>query len=810
MLTGLTRKEAARRLAQEGPNVVVAGNKLSGIAKFLGRFRNPLVLVLLFAAAISAVSGDAAGAGIIIAIVFAGAFLDFINTYKSEKAADALKKRVMITTAVIRDGVSRELPVAEVVRGDLIALAPGDIIPADGKIIQTKDFFANESALTGESFPVEKKSGDQVFMGASAVTGSALMEATATGAATKFGAIAETLARREAPTEFDRSIKDFSVLVMKIAFALVIVVFFINAILKHSVLESLLFAIALAVGITPELLPMIIALNLSKGSLAMAKEGVIVKKLSAIQNFGSMDVFCTDKTGTLTEDKIALVKYVDTAGVAAERVLLNAFVSSAFHVKVANPFDTAIRRFEKLDVAAFKKIDDVPFDFLRKRDAVIVEREGRRRLITKGAPEEIFAICVRHGEDGKPFDAAARAEAEATYGRLSDDGFRVLAVAVRDDVEVKAAYGRDDERDLSLLGFVAFLDPAKKTASETIKHLIAHGVEIKIVTGDNDLVTKKIAKDVGLPIKGILTGDEVAALSDEALRVKAEQTTIFARVTPMQKLRVIQTLQRSGHVVGYMGDGINDAPALKAADVGISVNNAVDVAKESADLILLRKSLRILVRGIEEGRRTFANTMKYLMMSLSSNFGNMFSMAGASLLLPFLPMLPTQILFNNLLYDASQFTIPLDDVDHDDIRLPRKMRIEFIRKFMFVFGPLSSVFDFITFGALYWVFHLAAPQFQTGSFLESLATQQFVIYVIRTRKLAFIESMPGKYLVASTLAAVAVGTAVALTPIGALFHFQPLTAAPIAAIAFVVAAYLVTVEIAKRRFFHHLRASLAK
>ena len=804
---GLSHHEAAERLARFGPNVIDGGRRLSSVEHFLSRFANPLVLILIFAAAISALTGEAVSAAIIITIVMASALLDFANTYKSEKAADALKRRVMVTASVVRDGESEELPVAELVPGDIVLLNPGDIVPADGKVIQSKDFFVNESSLTGESFPVEKPPGVMAYMGSSAVSGTAIFETGATGKSTRFGAIAGQLAKREEPTEFERNMRDFSGLIMKLTFVLVVLVFFTNALLKMRILESFLFATALAVGLTPELLPMIIALNLSKGSLTMASHGVIVKRLSAIQNFGAMDVFCTDKTGTLTEDKIALVKYLDGAGKPSDTVLLHAYLTSIFHSGFVNPFDSAIKEYRTLDVASYEKVDEIPFDFSRKRNSVVVERGGRVTLISKGAPEEIFTICSAYESPDRGIDGALIAAATGEYHRLSAEGFRVLALASRTILDRKETYAKGEEREMVFLGFVAFLDPPKKSASATLEKLAAHGIETKIVTGDNEMVTKKIADEIGLAVKGILLGAEIQTMTDDALRLRVEETTIFARVNPIQKLRIIDMLRRNDHVVGYLGDGINDAPALKAADVGISVNNGVDVAKESADLILLHKSLNELIHGVIEGRKTFANTFKYLMMSLSSNFGNMFSVAGASVFLPFLPMLPAQILLNNLIYDVSQFTIPMDNVDPEDIRTPRRLRIGFIKKCMLVFGPLSSLFDFLTFGVLFLVFRLGDGPFQTGWFMESLATQTLVIYVIRTRKLPFLRSRPSGPLLWSTAAAVVFGWTVALTALGRAFDFEPIPTPALAAIAGIVACYLMTVELVKRRFFNSRHAT---
>ena len=711
------------------------------------------------------------------------------------------KEKVQILARVMRDGKLQEIPLRQIVPGDIVHLEAGDLVPADGKVLEAKDFFINESSLTGESFPAEKEFGTPLFLGTSCVSGTAIMQVDITGHQTKFSHIAESVGGNEQPTEFDRSIKDFSYLIMKVTFVLVIFIFLINALSRKDILESFLFSAALAVGLTPELLPMIIALNLSKGSLNMSKHGVIVKKLSAIQNFGSMDVLCTDKTGTLTEDNIVLVKYVDAKGETDDKIFEYAYISSTFRSGFNNPLDVAVKKFKQISTAHFKKLDEVPFDFERRRDSVVVESSAGKEIISKGAPEGLWPICHYYKTTKTKITPRLLKELENEYNKLSQDGFRVLGVACKSIAESKKVYTKADESDMVFLGFIAFLDPPKKTVTETLKLLENYGIAIKIITGDNNLVTKKIADEINLPVKGVLLGDEIEKMHDAELARKAENTTIFARVSPEQKKRIIIALQKNGHTVGYMGDGINDAPSLKAADVGISVNNAVNVAKDSADLILMHKSLHDLTNGVIQGRSTFSNTMKYLMMALSSNFGNMFSMAGASLFFNFLPMLPTQILLNNLLYDASQFTIPLDRVDEEDIKKPHKMDLKFIRKFMLVFGPISSIFDFATFYLLYAVFKFSGSHFQTGWFIESLATQALVIFIIRTKKIPFLQSSPSKYLTLSVLLAVVVGWVVALSGFGAIFKFTPLPVLACLGIVLITAIYLVMVEFIKRWFY---------
>jgi len=796
---GLSSAEAKKLLAKYGRNEIPR-KKESVFFQFLGRFKNPLVLILLAAAIISFFSDDPVSASIIIVIVLASGILDFFNSFRASKAATELAAKVKITAAVVRDGRAKEIPVTEIVVGDVVELSPGDIIPADGEIIEPVDFFVSESALTGESFPVEKMPKEKAFMGSSVTTGAAKMKVESTGGDTRFGAIASALNAKDAPTEFDRSISSFSRLIVTVMFVLVVFVFIVDAFARHGILQSLLFAAALAVGLTPELLPMIITLNLTKGSLSMAKRGVIVKRLSAIQNCGSMDVLCTDKTGTLTEDRITLVKYVNAKGEDSDDVLFYAYLNSIHRSGRKNPLDGAIKEFKHLDVAGWKKIEEIPFDFERKRDSIVVAQENQHVLIAKGAPEEMSRISHGYGR-----------EAVEEYAKLSKDGFRVLAVSIKKlkaDLPAgeagKNIYTAADEKEMNFVGFVAFYDPPKKTAAESLRMLEAHGIEIKIVTGDNELVTEKIARDISLPVKGVVLGETLEKMSAGELSKAVEANTIFARVIPSVKTKIILALQKNGHGVGYLGDGINDAPSLRAADVGISVDNAVDVAKESADFILLKKSLRDLTEGVIEGRKTFANTFKYLMMSLSGNFGNMLSMAGASLFIPFFPLLPTQILLNNLLYDSSQFAIPLDNVDADDLKTPRKFDIKFLKKFMLVFGPISSLFDVITFVVLLSVFHFVGAQFQTGWFLESMATQMLVVFIIRTRKTPFAESRPSKILFASIIIVLAIGWTLAIAPVGAIFGFAPIPLSTIV-FAFVISlVYLVVTEIGKKVFYKEL------
>lgn len=798
--TGLSATEAATRLRRFGSNTITTKRRFAGLRAFGARFTNPLVIILILAALLSFFVGDHISSAIIIVIITVSVLLDFVNTYRSEQAADALKNRIRLEARVLRDSRELNVPTSDLVVGDLVVLKAGSIIPADGKVIEANGLFANESALTGESFPQEKQSQAVVFMGTSVSSGQGLIEITATGSATKFNHIAIALDQAGGASEFDHEIRDFSLLIVKITTFLVIFIFAVNLFFKHDLLDSLLFSLALAVGLTPELLPLIITLNLTKGSLEMARHGVIVKRLSAIQNFGSMDVLCTDKTGTLTEDRIVLVRAIDGLGVDNDDVLLYAYLASKLTVGYDSPLDQAVIKHEHIDIDAYKSLHELPFDFERRRKSIVLQQGAQRKLITMGAPEGVLAVSSHY--NGHLITPALRHKLEAEYDELSAQGFRVLALATR-SVTGRAEYTLALEAELEFSGYIAFLDPAKSSAGHTIAQLHDYGVETKIITGDNALVSQRIAQDIKLNVKGVISGNEMDTLSDAQLTLKLPLTTIFARVSPEQKLRVIKLLQRRGHVVGYIGDGINDAPSLKAADVGISVNNAVDVAKDSADLILLHKSLADLALGVIEGRRTFANTLKYLMMGLGSNFGNMFSMAGASLFLPFLPLTATQILFVNLLYDSSQFALPLDNVDPDSLKRPRKLSLAGIKRFMYVFGPLSSIFDFATFGLLFFGFHYAMPSFQAGWFIESVVTQTFVIYIVRTKRIPFVQSWPGRALLASTLITVMIGLYAALGPFKALFKFGSIDPIALATIALIVVIYLVTAEVVKRVFYRY-------
>jgi Mg2+-importing ATPase len=821
---GLSGAEAAARLQQFGPNMLEAKRRFSLPLKVLGRFRNPLVLILLAAAAISAATGDVTSCIIISTMVILSVLFDSLQEFRAERAAESLRVSVSLKEQVLRDGKEVTLPALEIVPGDIVILAAGDLVPADGRIIEGRDFFVNEALLTGESYPTEKhalaegiaatnlaEANNAAFMGTSVVSGSAKLLVCATGKATQLGEISASLRHTPPPAALEQGTYEFGLLIVRITGLLVLFVLLINLAFQRPLLESFLFALALAVGLTPELLPMIVSVTLAQGAMRMAKEKVIVKRLAAIHDLGSMDVLCTDKTGTLTEAKIQLIKELTLSGAESQRVLDLAWLNSHFETGLRSPLDTAI--LDHAPTAAspvgrdgWTKIDEVPFDFERRRVSVLLERGTQRVLVVKGAPEDVLKLSKTY-EEGEgnihPLDTAALAKAKAVFDDLGRNGFRVLGVAWRDVAADHPHAVVSDESELVFAGFAAFLDPPKASAGSTIIAMGKSGVTVKILTGDNELVTQHVCAELGIPVTRLLTGAEMSTMSDEALSARVEETNLFCRVTPSQKNRVILALKRRGHVVGYIGDGINDAPSLHTADVGISVESAVDVAKDAADIILLDQDLGVLARGVREGRRTFGNIMKYVMMGTSSNFGNMFSMAGAALLLPFLPMQPIQVLLNNLLYDISEVPIPLDEVDEEAMATPRHWDIAFIRRFMLVLGPVSSIFDFLTFGLLLWGFHASEKLFQTGWFIESLATQVLVIFVIRTRGNPF-RSRPNRLLVAASLGILALALSLPYSPLAGWLGFVPLPLDFLAAIAGLVIVYLCLAQLAKTWFYRHL------
>jgi Mg2+-importing ATPase len=819
---GLSDAEARSRLAAVGPNLFRDRQEQSALAQFASRFRNPLVIILLAASAISAFTGEIANFVIITLMVLLSVTLDFVQEYRAGRAAERLRLAVSVRATVLRDGASREVPVAEIVPGDVVLLSAGDLVPADGLLLEARDFFVKQALLTGEPYPVEKRTGvlpptatemqdaaNAVFAGTSVISGSARVLVVRTGAATALGAIGKSLTRQPPPTSFELGTRQFGMLIMRLTILLVLFVLLVNAMFHRPWLESFLFAVALAVGLTPELLPMVVSVTLSRGALRMAKKRVIVKRLSAIQNLGSMDVLCTDKTGTLTEAKIRLERHVDAQGAPSERVLELAYLNSFFETGLKSPLDEAILDHKHIDTGGWKKIDEVPFDFERRRVSVLLDNGSTRLLVVKGAPDDIVGLCAACEDGGaecrRPTDEAVVKRLHAQYHGLEREGFRVLGIAWREVPRDHPHAVVSDETELVLAGFAAFLDPPKAGAGAALAALSASGVAIKIVSGDSDLVTQHICAELKIPVTGVLTGREIAQMDDTALRASVEAANLFCRVNPAQKERVILALKARGHVVGYLGDGINDAPSLHSADVGLSVDSAVDVAKAAADIILLERDLQVVHEGVLEGRRTFANILKYILMGTSSNFGNMFSMAGAALFLPILPMLPGQILLNNMLYDVSEVPIPLDRVDPEEVRAPRVLDMNFIRNFMLMIGPISSIFDFLTFYVLLVVLGAGEALFQTGWFVESLTTQVLVIFIIRTRGNPF-GSRPHPVLVATSLAVVAAGAILPFTPVGAYFGFVAPPARFYVILAAMVAAYLAIVEAAKRVFYRRFYA----
>lgn len=817
---GLTSEDARQRLTQTGFNEPAGAKRRGIVMQILGMFTNPLVLILLIASLATGLLGDIVNASVIAAIVLLSVALDFTQTFRSQRAAERLRDQVAPTATVLRDGKWIESPRRELVPGDIIRLIAGDLVPADVRLIQARDLHINQAALTGESLPAEKEATDAAmksdspadainaaFLGTSVVSGTATAVVTATGKATAFGDIAAQLLARPPETEFERGTRQFGLLIMETVFFLVVFVFLVNAALKRDPFESLLFAVALAVGLTPEFLPMITTVTLGEGAIHMSRRKVIVKNLASIQNFGSMDMLCSDKTGTLTSGDMALDQHVDPLGKSSQRVFLFAYLNSYHETGVkdptdlavlrrgnVNPLDTAILAYDRPDVKAYSKIDEIPFDFERRRISVVVGKDGERVLIVKGAPESVLPLCVQYEIDDatSPMDADAQAKCAATYQSLSAQGYRVVAVATR-QVPPQDAYRVADEKELTLLGYVAFIDPPLPDAADALQDLKRDGVTVKIITGDNELVARHVCAQVGLDASKMILGDDLQRMGDFALAHAAEETAVFARVSPAQKNRIIIALKNRGHVVGYIGDGINDAPSLHTADVGISVASAVDVAKVAADIILLEPGLRVLHNGIIEGRKAFGNVMKYLLMGTSSNFGNMFSMAGASLILPFLPMLPTQILLNNFLYDFSQITIPTDNVDDTFVRKPRKWNISFLRDFMIVIGPISSIFDFLTFYVMLNVFHASEALFHTGWFVESLATQTLVLFVIRTFGNP-LRSRPSRPLAITTILIVLIGIALPFSPLAGVLGFASLPLGYFVFLAATTAIYLLLVQ----------------
>lgn len=822
---GLTSAEASARLARFGANEPAEAARLALLRQLVAFLANPLVIILLLASIVTGLLGEYFNAGLIAAMVLLSVALNFVQTYRSQAAADRLRAQVTPTATVHRDGKWTERPRHELVPGDIIRLGAGDLIPADVRLIRSTDLHVQQAALTGESMPAEKHADDvetviaspvdspcAAFLGTSVVSGTGIAVVTVTGARTAFGEIAAHLASRPPETEFERGIRRFGMLIMRTVFFLVLFVFLTTIavhVLRHTAydpFESLLFAVALAVGLTPEFLPMITTVTLGQGALHMAREQVIVKHLEAIQNFGSMDVLCSDKTGTLTSGDMTLERAIDPVGRHSDRVLALAALNSSFETGIKSPLDTAILKGATPDTQAYIKLGEIPFDFDRRRLSVVVAHGSARTLIAKGAPEGILSQCALYQDDDgtHPLEGEALVNCARAYQELSAAGYRILAVATR-LVPEQSEYHVSDEGLLTLEGFLAFIDPPLADVSQAVAALNQDGVRVKILTGDSELVARHVCGQVGIATDRVVLGEDLDRMSDPALAQVAEQVTIFARVSPAQKHRIILALKSRKHVVGFLGDGINDAPSLHAADVGISVASAVDVAKDAADIILLRRGLDVLHNGIIEGRKAFGNVMKYLLMGTSSNFGNMFSMAGAALFLPFLPMLPTQILLNNFLYDLAQVTIPTDHVDPTFIHKPRRWSIATIRDFMIFIGPISSLYDFLTFFVMLAVFHATPALFHTGWFVESLATQTLVIFVIRTAGNP-LRSRPSRPLTITTLAIVLLGALLPFTPLASDLGFTSLPALYFLILIGMTLTYLLLVEVGKRWLMRRMTA----
>jgi Mg2+-importing ATPase len=808
---GLDEKEAQKRLRRYGANLLKPRKKSYPILLLLAQFNSPIILLLVFAAGLSFYLHEVTGASIILTIIFISGLLGFWQERRAADAVAGLLAIIQIKASVLRSGIQEDVLMEHVVPGDIIALRAGDIVPADSHILQSKDLFVNEATLTGETYPAEKMPGildrdtplsrrsNCLFMGTNVVSGTARAVVVHTGKDTQFGRVSQRLQVREPETEFERGVKHFGYLLLEVTMLLVVAIFAINVYLARPIVDSFLFSLALAVGLTPQLLPAIISINLAHGARQMASHKVIVKRLASIENFGSMNVLCTDKTGTLTEGTVKMHSALDLEGKESEEVFLLAYVNAFFETGFNNPIDQAILSYSKPDVSGFKKIDEVPYDFIRKRLSILASSGSLHTIVTKGALSNVLEVCTSAVMAREVVDISlVKGQVQARFQELSSKGFRVLGLA-RKTVETDAVLDRD-EKEMTFLGFLVFFDPLKQGIGQTIHDLSRLGISLKIITGDNRLVATNISKQVGLLGDGILTGPEISRESDEALQKLVQKIDVFAEVEPNQKERLILALRKSGCVVGYMGDGINDASALHAADIGLSVDSAVDVAKEAADIVLLEKDLSVLKQGVIEGRKTFSNTMKYVFMATSANFGNMFSMALLSLFLPFLPLLPTQVLLTNLLTDLPEMTIAGDRVDPELVSQPRRWSIGFIRNFMVTFGLLSSLFDFLTFGALLFLLHANVDQFRTGWFIESVVSASFVVLVIRTRR-PFFSSRPSTSLMVVTLLVGLFTIILPFSPLSAPFGFTKISAYYLAIVAVIVGIYIAAAELVKKIFY---------
>jgi P-type Mg2+ transporter len=809
---GLSDREAKQRLIKYRANSLTQQHKSNTLTLLLNQFKSPIILILMFAAGLSIFLRDATDAIIILAIVIISGLLGFWQERGASNAVEKLLALVQVKATVLREGLEQEIPHENVVPGDIVLLAAGGSIPGDCLVLESKDLSVNEATLTGETYPADKMSGvlpeatglsqrtNILYMGTHVISGSAKAVVVGTGKQTEFGKVSERLKLRPPETEFERGLSKFGYFLMEVTLILVVLIFVANVYLKRPVLESFLFSLALAVGLTPQLLPAIVSVNLARGAKQMAKKQVIVKRLAAIENFGSMNVFCTDKTGTLTEGEVKIHAAIDITGNESDRVLFYAYLNAASESGYANPIDDAIRQHKTFDISSYHKLDEVPYDFNRKRLSILFSSNNSQLIITKGALKNILDVCATvENTPGEIVDITrARQQLQQQAEDLGSKGFRVLGIAYR--VFDKTTLSKADETSMTFLGYLALFDPPKAGIADTLRELQQLGITPKMITGDSRAVAMSIIGQIGLPETQVLTGSELRQLSDEALMHRVQQTNVFAEVEPNQKERIIIALKKAGNVVGYMGDGINDASALHAADVSISVESAVDVAKEAADIVLMQKDLNVLIEGVKEGRITFANTLKYVFMATSANFGNMFSMAGISLFIPFLPLLPSQILLTNLLTDFPEMTIATDRVDRELVNKPRRMDIKFIRNFMVVFGLLSSVFDYLTFGALLLLLHAQPEQFRTGWFIESTISASLVVLVVRTRQSIFT-SKPGKYLFWATIATVVAALIIPFTPLALLLGFQTLPLRFLLVLGAIVALYVVAAEAVKHLFY---------
>lgn len=815
-LQGLTSEEARRRHGEYASDLLKPRRRSSDLGLLLSQFSSPIILILLVAAGLSFFLADRSDTAIILAIILVSGVLGYWQERGATQAVERLLAIVRIKADVLRDGKPVEIAADELVPGDVVLLKAGDTIPGDCLVLESKELFVDEAGLTGEGYPVEKGAGvisadkalsqrtNSLFLGTHVVSGTGIAVVIRIGRQTEYGKVSQRLRLRPPETEFERGVRRFGYLLMEVTLVLVIAIFAINVYLDRPVLTSFLFSLALAVGLTPQLLPAIISINLAHGARRMARQKVIVKRLASIENFGSMTVYCSDKTGTLTEGTVRLHAAIDLSGEPSERVLLHAYLNAAFESGFLNPIDNAIRSHRVFDLSGYQKLDEEPYDFVRKRLSILVMTPATHLMITKGALRNVLDVCTSaETSDGKKIEIeSVRNGVLQRFDEFGVQGLRTLGIAYR-DAERGTRISRDDEAEMTFLGFLLFADPPKAGIGETLARLRKLGISLKIVTGDNHLVAAYIAQQVGIDDSQVLTGVDLRHMSDEALLHRVDEVNIFAEVEPNQKERIILSLKKAGHVVGYGGDGINDASALHAADVGISVESAVDVAKDAADIVLLEKDLGILVEGVREGRITFANTLKYVFMATSANFGNMFSMAGVSLFLPFLPLLPKQILLTNLLTDIPEMTIATDRVDLELIERPRRWNIGFIRKFMLTFGCISSLFDYVTFGVLIFVLHATTEEFRTGWFMESVISASVIVLVIRSRR-PFHQSLPGKSLLVATLLVVAVTLALPYTPLRELLGFMPLPPSFLLALGGIVLLYILAAEVAKKAFYRRV------